>query len=139
MTFCVATALIVACDRSVPAEGHSSQAAPAPAATTGAVVTVNSNKQDPPAQAKLPEASAFADAVLEYRIIPAPNNTFGYEILGNGRLFVHQTNLPGLPGVEGCRTREDAEKLARFVTEKIRRGEMPPSVSPLELDSLGIH
>lgn len=92
----------------------------------------------PPVAAEFPKAAEHAQAALEYRIIDAPNGTFGYDILSNGRLFVHQTNLPGRPGIEGCRTREEAERLAAFVMDKIRRGEMPPSVTQEELDSLKI-
>ena len=71
-------------------------------------------------------------------VIDAPNGTFGYDILSDGRLFVHQTNVPGRPGIEGCRTRMDAERLAGLVVEKISKGEMPPTISAEELTALGI-
>jgi hypothetical protein len=87
---------------------------------------------------QFPTAAEHTQAELTYRIIDAPNGTYGYDILSDGRLFVHQTNLPGLPGNEGCRTKADAETLAAFVIAKIQRGEMPPSVTTEELDSLKI-
>lgn len=104
----------------------------------GQEVKVNSNKQEPMPAVEFPASSAHANAELTYRIIDAPNGTFGYDILSNGRLFVHQTNLPGMPGIEGCRSQADAEKLAAFVIAKIRQGQMPPSITPAELDSLQI-
>jgi len=73
-----------------------------------------------------------------FEIIPAPNNTYGYSIIMGGRTLIHQPNAPALPGVEGFKTREDAQKVAEFVIEKIRRHDFPPSVSVRELDSLGV-
>jgi hypothetical protein len=82
--------------------------------------------------------SAFSKAVITHRIIDAPNGTFGYEILSDGKLFVRQTSIPGRPGVEGCATRQQAETLAALVAQKIRSGAMPPTVSAEELTSLGL-
>lgn len=92
----------------------------------------------PSAAAQFPHASDHAGATLTYRIIDAPNGTFGYAIHSDGELLIQQTNLPGQPGVEGCRTKADAEKLAELVIGKIRKGEMPPTVSNEELKTLGL-
>ncbi|MBK6540904.1 MAG: DUF4907 domain-containing protein [Flavobacteriales bacterium] len=92
----------------------------------------------PSTAAQFPTASAHAGAALTYRIIDAPNGTFGYAILSDGELLIQQTNMPGQPGVEGCRTKADAEKLAELVIGKIRHGEMPPTVSNEELKNLGL-
>lgn len=108
---------------------------PSPVAASAAERPATTEQEGGAAEA----APIQAPAEWTYRIIDAPNGTFGYDILRNGRLFVHQTNLPGLPGTEGCRTREGAGRLALFVMGKIHRGEMPPSVTPAELDSLQAH
>lgn len=88
---------------------------------------------------RFPASDSQRGAELTYRIVPAPNGTYGYDIFSNGRLLVHQAHLPGVPGNEGCKTRGEAEKLAEFVIDKIRRGQMPPSVSPQDMKALGIH
>ncbi len=88
--------------------------------------------------AEFPAAEAHTNAVLTFAVIDAPNGTFGYDVFSDGRLLLHQTNLPGQPGVEGCRTKADAEKVAAFVIEKIKKGQMPPTVETDELKSLGI-
>jgi len=85
-----------------------------------------------------PAANAHSGKKLTARIIDAPNGTFGYEVLSDGALFVRQTNLPGRPGLNGCPTREQAEKLSTLVIEKIQRGEMPPSVTQDELKAFGL-
>lgn len=77
-------------------------------------------------------------AAITHRIIDAPNGTFGYEILADGKLLVRQTNIPGQPGNTGCGTKADAEKLATLVADKVKRGEMPPTVTKEELRGLNI-
>ncbi len=77
-------------------------------------------------------------ASITHRIIYASNGTFGYEILADGKLLVRQTNVPGQPGNNGCATKADAEKLAALVADKVKRGEMPPTVTKEELQQLSI-
>ncbi|MBL7938455.1 MAG: DUF4907 domain-containing protein [Flavobacteriales bacterium] len=77
-------------------------------------------------------------ATITHRIIDAPNETYGYEILANGKLLIRQTNVPGQPGNNGCATIADAEKLAALVAGKVQRGEMPPTVTRKELQQLSI-
>ncbi len=100
-----------------------------------------SGEQIPPAAdtaVQFPAAAEHAQAQLTFSIIDAPNGTFGYDILSDGKLFIHQTNIPGQPGNEGCKTREQAEKLAGLIVEKMKKGEMPPTVTTEELKALKI-
>jgi hypothetical protein len=73
-----------------------------------------------------------------FRVIPAAENTFGYEILDQGKILVQQKTIPAMPGNNGFKTEDDAKKCADFVISKLNRNIMPPSVTPEELDSLGI-
>ncbi len=82
--------------------------------------------------------SIIEKQLLAYKIIPAEQNTFGYDILENNRPLVHQPSIPGLPGNKGFSKKEDAEKCARLVISKINRNLMPPTVTRKELDSLKI-
>ena len=84
------------------------------------------------------EHNPYKDAELTVEIIPAPNDTYGYNILMNGRALIHQPSIPALPGVEGFKTEEDARKVGELVIDKIRQNIFPPSVSVVELDSLGV-
>ncbi len=83
-----------------------------------------------------PASSATANKILTYQIIHALNNTFCYDVFADGRLMIHQTSIPGLPGNEGFKTKDDAIKVAEMVVYKIRNGEMPPTVSIDEMESL---
>jgi len=84
------------------------------------------------------EAPAYANTILTYQIIDAPDHTYGYDVFGNGALMIHQTSIPDLTGNEGFKTREDASIIALLVIEKIRKGEMPPTISIDEMKNLGV-
>jgi len=88
--------------------------------------------------AKFPDAGAYANTILTYKIIDAPNNTFCYDVYANGRLLIHQSSIPAMPGNEGFKTEQDAEKVAELVIDKIRKGEMPPTVSVEEMKKLKV-
>ena len=87
---------------------------------------------------KFPEASAYANTKLTYKIIDAPKHTYCYDVFADDRLMIHQTSAPALPSNEGFRTKEDATKVALVVIEKIKKGEMPPTISIDEMKKLGV-
>ncbi|MFC5271834.1 DUF4907 domain-containing protein [Adhaeribacter terreus] len=82
-----------------------------------------------------PEATSSAK--YTYQIIPAENGTFGYEIKQDSRTFIRQITIPGLPGNAGFTTKEEAEKVAELVITKLQSGEMPPTVSEVEMKQIG--
>jgi len=84
------------------------------------------------------EAPAYANTMITYQIIDAPDHTYGYDVFGNGALMIHQTSIPDLTGNEGFKTKEDASIIALLVIEKIRKGEMPPTISIDEMKNLGV-
>ena len=73
-----------------------------------------------------------------FKVIPAAENTFGYEISDQGKIIVRQKTIPSLPGNKGFKTKDDAEKCALLVISKLSRNIMPPTVTPKEIDSIGI-
>lgn len=84
------------------------------------------------------QKNPYANAEITTKIIPAAKNTFGYDILLYGRPLVHQPHIPGLPGNEGFTTKERAQKVADFVVKKIRRNEMPPTVTIDDLNNMSV-
>jgi len=64
-----------------------------------------------------------------YKVIDAPANTFGYDVYGDGKLIIHQTSIPAMPGNKGFATKKDAEKVDELFIEKNRKGNMPQTVS----------
>lgn len=73
-----------------------------------------------------------------YKIVPSINNTFGYNINKGEKCLIKQLNIPGIPGNNGFKTAEDAEKVAKLVIRKLEKGEMPPSVTSEELKNLKV-
>ena len=61
--------------------------------------------------AKFPEASAYANTKLTYKIIAAPKHTWCYDVFADGRLMIHQTSAPALPSNEGFKTKKMRPKL----------------------------
>lgn len=93
-------------------------------------------KQDNAAQ--FPSANAYTNTKLTYKIIDAPGKTYGYDIYADGKLMIHQNSIPGMPGNKGFSKKTDAEKVAQLVTSKIKKGEMPPTVTPEEMQKLKV-
>jgi hypothetical protein len=89
-------------------------------------------------EAEKQQKNSYAKAEITITIIPSSNNTFGYDILLYGKPFVHQPNIPGLPGNEGFTTKKKAQTVAEFVVKKIKNNEIPPTVAVEDLNSMGV-
>lgn len=64
---------------------------------------------------------------------------YGYDIYVDGQRYIHQVNIPSVPGTKGFESEADALKVATLVRQKIENNIMPPSITPEELDSLGVY
>ncbi len=71
-----------------------------------------------------------------YKIINSANNTFGYDIYNGDKLMIHQPTPPGMAGNNGFAKKEQAEKVAALVISKMKKGEMPPTVTAEELKKI---
>ncbi len=75
---------------------------------------------------------------LRYVIINNGKSSFGYDILDQNRIIIHQPSVPGLQGNKGFITKEDAAKVARLVIKKINKNIMPPTITQQDFKSLSI-
>lgn len=73
---------------------------------------------------------------LTYKIIPAEQGTYGYEIYDHNRKMIYQPSIPGIPGNNGFKKKNDAEKVAKLVMYKINHNQMPPTVTQKEMQKL---
>ena len=67
------------------------------------------------------------------RILPAPGNTFGYDILKGEQVILHQQFNPFAKGrsMSGLKNKADVIVLVKWlVTESKRTGKHPPSMLP---------
>ena len=72
------------------------------------------------------------------KIIQVADGKYGYDIYSKQILFIHQPAIPALPGNNGFATKTDAEKVAKLVVEKIKKGGSLPTITVEELKHLGI-
>jgi hypothetical protein len=80
----------------------------------------------------------YAKAEITIKIIPSVNNTFGYDIFIDGQPVLHQPHIPALPGNKGFTTKAKAQKVAEFVVKKIRKNNMPPTVTIDDLKKMDV-
>jgi len=86
--------------------------------------------------AVFPASGAHANTDLTHKVIAAPQGTWGYDVFADGRLMIHQTSVPALPGNEGFKTKDGATKVSLPVIAKIKNSEMPPTISIDEMKNL---
>jgi hypothetical protein len=62
---------------------------------------------------------------------------WGYDVLVNDSLFIHQQQMPAVEGNRGFSSQKEAEKVAELVIARMKRKELP-TILLRDLDSLGI-
>lgn len=73
---------------------------------------------------------------FQYFIIKSDSTGYGYSIYADGNLFIQQTTIPALSGNRGFTDRKKAEKCAKLVMRKLKKGEMPPSITSNEIKKI---
>ena len=85
-----------------------------------------------------PKENPNANAKIDLKTIKNDTTGWGYDIIVNGNPYIHQPHKPGIPGIKGFNTEEEAKIAGNFVISKIRKSAGMPMVSQQELDSLGV-
>lgn len=73
-----------------------------------------------------------------YTTLANSDRSFGYDIYVNGKLLIHQPTIPAVQGNNGFSSKDAVSKVALLVIGKIKKGEMPPTVSIDELEKLAV-
>ena len=81
-------------------------------------------------------------AILIFTLVPSKpeysysvyqtNTGWGYDILKKNKIVIHQDFVPGLPAMQGFEKKEQAERTAEIVIDKLKAGGFP-SVTSAEL------
>ena len=101
--------------------------------TSAQISKTKSDTELMPQTMKLKTSEAYS-----YLIVPSINKSWGYCIYKENKQFIHQSSIPGVSGNEGFKLKSDAEKVAQLVIEKLKSGEIPPSVTKQELIKLNV-
>ncbi len=56
---------------------------------------------------------------ISYKVIHVAGGSYGYDIYVDGKLYIHQITIPSIPGNEGFKSKESAQKVAQLVKENI--------------------
>ncbi len=78
-------------------------------------------------------AHQMTDAQITYFVTHTSDGKFGYNIFIDGKIYIEQQTIPAVAGNHGFATTQDAEKIALLAIEKLKRGEVPPSITVEEL------
>ncbi|MFI5193699.1 MAG: DUF4907 domain-containing protein [Chitinophagales bacterium] len=62
---------------------------------------------------------------------------WGYNIMANDKIYIHQDYIPAAGGKRVFKTKEDAMRVANRVIEKISKNQLPV-ITLKDLDSLGV-
>ena len=73
----------------------------------------------------------------EVQVVRNPSG-WGYNILNNGKPFIHQPTIPGVPGMVAFSSQEQARQVGERVVEKIEQTEALPTLTHEELRQLGV-
>jgi Domain of unknown function (DUF4907) len=78
------------------------------------------------------------DKMLRVESIPIQTSTgWGYDILVNHKIYIHQEFIPAIEGKESFVSKDDALKASEVAIKKLIKGK-PPIINKQELDSLNI-
>jgi hypothetical protein len=84
-----------------------------------------------------PGLNPYADSLVEATLYQNEDLTWGYDILIDGNIYVHQSTKPAVGGNSGFATEIEAQQVADLVISKIKNNVLPPSVTPEEIKELG--
>lgn len=85
-----------------------------------------------------PETRVYSFQVFVITDSAGVSHGSGYDIYDGTKRIIHQVNIPGEPGNDGFVNKEEAEKVAQLVVNKLQGGGGFPTVTRAELDSLHI-
>jgi Domain of unknown function (DUF4907) len=92
-------------------------------------------------------ANNFVDSVdsevilvsqYSFQTIFTEQQGWGYQLLDNGKVFINQPHIPAVQGNKGFSSEEKAIICAEFALMKVDEGMIPPTLTKIELDSLGV-
>ena len=99
------------------------------------LILVNLNRQDDSRQEIKTEVSPYLNSDIQVKTFERERG-WGYDITIDGLIYIHQPNIPALPGDAGFKNEKDAKAVAELMVQKIRENILPPGVTVEEVKAL---
>lgn len=82
----------------------------------------NNKKQEP-----------SGDDMLPVKVIAVPSGTgWGYQVYVEDKLYIDQTNIPAVPGLQTFKSKEEALKIGNLVASKMKNGKRTVTIQDLK-------
>ena len=81
--------------------------------------------------------SKIFKSLYELRVVESSLG-WGYEIWKEGVMVINQTHIPAIQGLHAFESQIQAEKAAEIIKIKLDQGVFPPTISIVELQSIGV-
>lgn len=81
----------------------------------------------------------YVDSLVEATLYQNKDRTWGYDILIDGSIYIHQPTKPAVGGNTGFATEAEVRSVADLVISKIKNNILPPSVTSEELELLELN
>ena len=84
--------------------------------------------------------TAISSDTVKYtsQVQQLPNRTYGYVIYANGQPYLRQLSAPGKANNVGFSGEESAQKAVKIIVYKLKHPVVPPTLSNVEMQYLGI-
>jgi Domain of unknown function (DUF4907) len=76
--------------------------------------------------------------IIRDSIFFSPFGGYGYDIIENGKVKIHQPHIPVIAFQLGFASVEDARRTAQVVISKMKQNQFLPQLTKIELKELGI-
>jgi len=81
--------------------------------------------------------SKISKSIYDVRVVENSLG-WGYEIWKEGAMVINQTHIPAVQGLRAFDSQIQAEKAAEIIKLKLDQGVFPPTISIIELQSIGV-
>ncbi|MFA6149688.1 MAG: DUF4907 domain-containing protein [Chitinophagaceae bacterium] len=97
------------------------------------VVATNTNEVN-----KIQQLASDKEIIYSIQTFKTKSATWGYDIIANGKVYFHQSEMPGKDNGLGFASEAGALKVGRRIVELLRSPVSVPSLTAGELQKMGI-
>lgn len=100
-----------------------------------AFISCKSHSYSFPEEANNKTTYTLKDSIY-YTLFHTENNTYGFDVIKNGKVYIHQPLVPCWQGLQHFKSEQDAVTVAKFIVNKLRAKNFKFLLQKFEIDSL---